>query len=131
METQFPLGPYRLDFALPIERIDIEADGWVHTSRDVRARDRVRDRQLKAWGWKVVRIDVSDGEDIRERVRCRIPSRDHIREYGETLLQIEAAFELQLSRLLRRGVTDPVRQLELMRDALLAASKALRADPPQ
>lgn len=38
VETQFNLGPYKLDFAIVRQRIDIEADGWVHTTRDVRKR---------------------------------------------------------------------------------------------
>jgi very-short-patch-repair endonuclease len=61
-ELQFRLGPYRLDFAHPLYRIDVEADGWVHTARVVRRRDRERDRQLAAWGWNVVRVDT-DSED--------------------------------------------------------------------
>ncbi len=75
VRTQFPLGPYRLDFALPMERVDIEADGWVHTSAVVANRDRKRDADLAAWGWQVVRIDTQGdvavatvGEALRQAI---------------------------------------------------------------
>lgn len=122
IETQFRLGSYRLDFAIPTEQIDIEADGWVHTAKDVRARDRARDRQLRAWGWIVIRID-NDG-DIQAQLRRHVPSRKDIADYGKTLRQIHAIFEAYLSRAQRRGQADPKKHLEQMRDMLLAAHKA-------
>jgi very-short-patch-repair endonuclease len=57
VKTQFKLGPFRLDFALVRERMDIEADGWVHKTHDQKKRDKERDRQLEEWGWQTIRID--------------------------------------------------------------------------
>jgi very-short-patch-repair endonuclease len=56
--TQFAIGPYRIDFAFPFERVAVEADGWVHTAANVRRRDKERDRQLTEWGWVTIRVDV-------------------------------------------------------------------------
>jgi very-short-patch-repair endonuclease len=66
---QFPLGPYRLDFAHPLYRLDIEADGWVHTAQKMRHHDHRRDRQLRAWGWDVVRVASDDEQAVNEAVR--------------------------------------------------------------
>ena len=123
VETQFRVGPYRLDFALPAARIDIEADGWVHTNRDTRARDRDRDRKLKSWGWTVVRIST-DGE-IGEQLRRHVPSRREIEDYSGTMRQVDAIFEAYLYRLQHLGVTEPKAQLEQMRDMLRSAYEAL------
>ena len=122
VETQFPLGPYRLDFAIPAERINIEADGWVHGNRDVRARDRERDRTVKGWGWVVVRIDAD--EDIAAQLRRHVPGRASIAAYGETLRRVDHLFKEYLHKLQRRGVTDPEAQLQHMRDALQMARTA-------
>jgi very-short-patch-repair endonuclease len=127
VETQFRVGPYRLDFALPAARIDIEADGWVHTNRDTRARDRERDRKLKSWGWTVVRIST-DGE-ISEQLRRHVPSRREIEDYSGTIRQVDAIFEVYLYRLQQLGVTDPKTQLERMRDMLSSAYEALFPKP--
>lgn len=62
VELQFPLGPYRLDFAFVRRRVAIESDGWVHTSSRVAAGDRRRDKQLEEWGWHTFRIDVEQEE---------------------------------------------------------------------
>lgn len=124
VETQFRVGPYRLDFALPAKQIDIEADGWVHTAKNARTRDRRRDQQMKAWGWTVIRIDI-DG-DIGAQLRRRLPNRSRIESYGQTLRQVDAIFEAALDRLQRRGVADPEEQLDRMRDALRAAFRSLR-----
>jgi very-short-patch-repair endonuclease len=123
VETQFKLGPYRLDFALPAARVDIEADGWVHTARDTRARDRERDRTLKAWGWTVVR--VSTDEEIRAQLRRHVPPRGEIEDYARTMRQVDAIFEAYLYRLQKLGVADPKAQLERMRDMLRSSYEAL------
>lgn len=118
--TQFNLGPYKLDFALVAERIDIEADGWVHTARGVRRRDAVRDRRLREWGWTVIRVDVDD--DLAEQVAQRVPSREHIPEFDATMRQIWAIFGVAVYRLTRRsGITDPTARVKRIRDALKTA----------
>lgn len=45
---------YRLDFALVDEKIDIEIDGSSHAGRE--ERDMLRDKILKIFGWKIIRI---------------------------------------------------------------------------
>lgn len=127
VETQFRLGPYRIDFAIPAEQIAIEADGWVHTTKQVRARDRERDRQLKAWGWVVVRVST---DDARAQLRRHVPLRPRIQDYGATLRQVDYIFKAYLDRLQRRGITSPEVQLERLRDMLLAASKTIRDAAP-
>lgn len=123
VETQFRLGPYRLDFAIPAARIDIEADGWVHGTRQVRRRDSQRDWQVKEWGWVVVRIDTECG-DIAGQLRRRVPDRSRIRDYGDTLRRADFVFKAYLDQLQRRGVTDPEAQLEHMLAALRQAREA-------
>lgn len=127
VETQFSLGPYRLDFAIPAEQIDIEADGWVHTARGARARDGRRDSQVRAWGWTIVRVDV-DG-DIQAQLCRHVPNRSRIEEYGRTLRQVDATFKVALDRLQRRGVADPDEQLDRMRAALRTAFSSIHVSP--
>jgi very-short-patch-repair endonuclease len=125
VECQFRLGPYRLDFALPAQRIDIEADGWVHTSKPVRARDRERDRTLREWGWTVIRVHTD--QDVDAQLRRHLPDATRIDGYGQTLRQITALVELQISRLHRYGMAaSPADQLEWFREALRDAAETTR-----
>jgi len=77
VETQFRLGPYRLDFAIPAARIDIEADGWVHGAASVQRQDAERDRRIGEWGWTVARIDTESG-DVRAQLRRHLPDRSAV-----------------------------------------------------
>jgi len=117
--TQFNLGQFKLDFALVPERVAIEADGWVHTARDVRKRDALRNRQLREWGWTVVRIDV-DG-DIGEQLRRKVPDRSRMPGFDETLRRTWALFGLATDRLARRGIDDPVERIRRLREILHTA----------
>jgi hypothetical protein len=128
IECQFKLGPYHLDFAIPGERIDIEADGWVHTARDVRRRDAFRDRRLREWGWVVVRVDI-ERPDAGEQLRRHVPDRSRIKDYGSTLRQAWFIFVAYLDQLQRRGVSDPAEQLDHLRDALQEARRSMM--PPR
>jgi very-short-patch-repair endonuclease len=47
-----------VDFAWPILRIALEADGGCHTQPKAARRDRMRDARLRAQGWLVLRVDV-------------------------------------------------------------------------
>ena len=69
VKSQYKVGRYRLDFAFLASRLDIEADGWVHTAGNIRARDAARDSRLGELGWKVIRIDTDAG-DIEAQL-CR------------------------------------------------------------
>jgi very-short-patch-repair endonuclease len=55
----------RLDFAWPVERVAVEADGrrWHATTADFE-RDRVRGNSITASGWALYRFGWSD---VRER----------------------------------------------------------------
>jgi len=60
VQTQFRLGRWRLDFAFPAWRVAIESDGWVHTSKGARERDKLRDAELSGWGWQIIRLDIDE-----------------------------------------------------------------------
>jgi len=48
--------PYKLDFAHPELKIDVEIDGKQHRETRVRERDETRDQHLASLGWRVIRI---------------------------------------------------------------------------
>ena len=122
VETQFSLGPYRLDFAIPAERIDIEADGWVHGARSVRQRDAERDRRIKGWGWVVVRIDT-ERDDIADQLRRRVPDRRFMAGYGDALRRADHIFKAHLDRLQRHGRPEPRAALEVLIAAMRTAGR--------
>jgi very-short-patch-repair endonuclease len=47
---------YRLDFALPSAKINLEIDGYWHNHR--KKQDKKRDLVLASMGWKVIRIST-------------------------------------------------------------------------
>ncbi|MBM3666947.1 MAG: DUF559 domain-containing protein [Actinobacteria bacterium] len=50
-------GPYEVDFLWPEQRVIVEADGFeFHRSREAFERDRARDAELQARGYRVVRV---------------------------------------------------------------------------
>lgn len=67
--TQHPLLNYRLDFAMPSLKFGIELDGYTyHSDRDAFNRDRKRQRDIEALGWRLIRFS---GDDIRSNItRC-------------------------------------------------------------
>jgi hypothetical protein len=115
VETQFHIGPYRLDFALVAERIDIEADGWVHTAATTRQRDGRRDRQLRNWGWTVARINVD--EPVDEQLAARVPSPRLAARYGQAMESIGASIAGAFMRL-ARGRTEPYESAACVRAAV-------------
>ncbi|WP_078430996.1 endonuclease domain-containing protein [Alkalihalobacterium alkalinitrilicum] len=55
--TQVPCGRYRIDLALPGDRIAIECDGEAyHSTPQQKAHDRRKNEYLRANGWKVLRF---------------------------------------------------------------------------
>jgi very-short-patch-repair endonuclease len=51
------LGPYEVDFLWPAQRLVVEVDGFrYHSSRVAFERDRARDAELAALGYRVVRV---------------------------------------------------------------------------
>lgn len=58
---QYPALRYRLDFALPEQKIGIELDGFAtHSSTRAIAKDRQRQRSLEAHGWRIIRFGGSE-----------------------------------------------------------------------
>jgi very-short-patch-repair endonuclease len=54
---QYEIGPYRVDFAWPEQRLVVEADSWeTHGTREAFEADRVRDAELDDMGWPVRRF---------------------------------------------------------------------------
>jgi very-short-patch-repair endonuclease len=54
-------GRYRIDFALPKQKIGIELDGYAwHSSPEAFTRDRARQRELELEGWRIIRFSGSE-----------------------------------------------------------------------
>lgn len=57
VEAQHPVGPYRVDLAIPEARIAVEVDGAVvHASAAAQDADHARQNALVAEGWTVLRF---------------------------------------------------------------------------
>jgi very-short-patch-repair endonuclease len=68
-----PLGPIKPDFRWPEQRLIVELDGFeTHGTRTAFERDRARDRQLTAQGWRVVRITKRQLDDDPQRVAAEL-----------------------------------------------------------
>ncbi|MGQ0824304.1 MAG: endonuclease domain-containing protein [Actinomycetota bacterium] len=78
---QFPVGPYRLDFAWCDNRFDLEAEGYeFHGNRLRWKRDKRRTAYLEARGWRVMFVTWDDvtkhPEETLERIGLALrPSR--------------------------------------------------------
>ena len=84
--AQYSLLQYRLDFAFPSLRCGIELDGYTyHSARDAFNKDRQRQRDIEALGWRIIRFS---GDEIRADVtRCVYDTitRFHLIEKEQTL----------------------------------------------
>jgi very-short-patch-repair endonuclease len=73
-------GRYRIDFALPEEKIGIELDGHAfHSDPRVFTQDRVRQRELELDGWRIIRFSGSEinknaGECVRQAAQLVLDS---------------------------------------------------------
>ncbi len=57
LKPQLPIGPYRVDFALPDKNVVIEIDGHeYHKTQAQRTNDAKRERYLQLEGWRVIRF---------------------------------------------------------------------------
>jgi very-short-patch-repair endonuclease len=58
-ETQFHIGAYRVDFAIPSAKLVIEADGrqYHFTEKFQIERDQKRDKYLARRGWRILHLD--------------------------------------------------------------------------
>lgn len=61
IQTQYPVSPYFLDFAIPDKKIAVELDGhdW-HKTKEQRTHDAQKDRHLQKLGWLVIRFTGSE-----------------------------------------------------------------------
>ena len=77
VRRQYKIGPFVVDFACVRLRLVIEIDGGVHGRDDVVLRDHLRQTEIEALGWTVVRLtnETALGEPwridaaIRDRAR--------------------------------------------------------------
>jgi very-short-patch-repair endonuclease len=74
-EVNADIAARQRDFAWPASRLIVEVDGYrYHSSKQARARDARRDRELTARGWRPVRFTFEEiafepGEVARELTR--------------------------------------------------------------
>jgi len=71
--AQYPLGPYKADFAIPQIKLTIECDGdmW-HNQPDKQAKDQIRDATLAKYGWTTVRFSESELKENKGGVQKTI-----------------------------------------------------------
>jgi very-short-patch-repair endonuclease len=77
---QHPVGRYFADFACDGLRLILEIDGGIHDRDDVVLRDHLRQVELEALGWTVLRFRNEEVLTQPERVTAAI--REHARELG-------------------------------------------------
>jgi len=88
VRRQQPIGPFIVDFFVPVAKLVIEIDGAVHDDDEQMAQDRERQRQLEAAGVRVLRFrnaDVlADVEAVVARMRAALtPPRPPLPPKGE------------------------------------------------
>jgi very-short-patch-repair endonuclease len=71
--TNVPIAPYEVDVAWPAERVVVELDGYAfHADRAAFERDRHRDAELQARGYRVIRVTwrqlVHDPAAVADRI---------------------------------------------------------------
>lgn len=72
-ETNVRLGAHEVDFLWPKERLVVEVDGFqFHSSRAAFERDRLRDAELQARGFRVIRVTWRQLADQPEAMMARI-----------------------------------------------------------
>jgi very-short-patch-repair endonuclease len=71
--AQYPLGPYKTDFAIPQLKLAIEIDGqYWHKNPETKAHDELRDQNLANFGWTVVRFGEAELKERLEDVKKTI-----------------------------------------------------------
>lgn len=72
-QTNYKVGPYRVDFAFPGKQVAIEVDGWAfHSGRAEFQHDRERQNEIMLMGWQVLRFTWLDLTAYPERVLATI-----------------------------------------------------------
>lgn len=72
VRRQHPVGPFVVDFACVPLRLVIEIDGGVHRCDDVVLRDYLRQQDIEALGWTVVRFTNEQALAEPERIDAAI-----------------------------------------------------------
>lgn len=68
-KANYPVGPYKIDFAFPELKIALEADGWAfHSDGEAFQHDRERQNYLILLGWQVLRFTWLDLVEYPQRV---------------------------------------------------------------
>jgi len=71
--AQYPIAPYRIDFAWPEHRVLVETDGWgTHGRRQAFEDDRAKDADLAARGYVVIRFTWRQLEEEPYIVAARL-----------------------------------------------------------
>ncbi|HEY6647870.1 MAG TPA: type IV toxin-antitoxin system AbiEi family antitoxin domain-containing protein [Mycobacterium sp.] len=74
-KANYPVGPYKIDFAFPELKIALEADGWAfHSDGEAFQHDRERQNYLILLGWQVLRFTWLDLVEYPQRVIAVIRS---------------------------------------------------------
>ena len=63
VKRQYPVGPYIADFAIQRAKLVIEIDGDIHDRADIAMSDPLRQREIEALGWRVVRFSAEEAMD--------------------------------------------------------------------
>lgn len=100
---QYPVGPYRLDYAWPKLKIGLEADGPHHWQPNTAIKDVVRDSFLRSQGWLILRID-NETETLDLQLQRVISVINMAQEVSDADL---TSPEYRLPRAVRDLVTDP------------------------
>lgn len=68
---QYQIGQYRVDFAVPCDRLAIEIDGReYHSEHQQLYHDKPRQREIEAQGWTVIRFEAWEVcDDVKFCVR--------------------------------------------------------------
>jgi very-short-patch-repair endonuclease len=78
---QYRVGKYHLDFAVLETRTAIEIDGPHHLRPDVAHKDVIRDTELRADGWLVLRVTAGETIDEDQLLRAALVARGDARHW--------------------------------------------------
>jgi very-short-patch-repair endonuclease len=79
--VQYPIAPYKIDFAWPEHRVLVETDGWgTHGRRQAFEDDRAKDADLAARGFVVIRFTWRQLEEEPYTVAARLAAALALRE---------------------------------------------------
>jgi len=61
LEPQYWIGKYRVDFAIPADKLAIEIDGKkYHSDHQRQYKDKPRQRAIEVQGWTVIRFEAAE-----------------------------------------------------------------------